>query len=604
MASVFDDELKRRRFGAADSDPAMFTGGALSAFNTLAGGSKQGQEAMALAQALSPKRQEFDPAIAALKYFTGLTREASKPGATLLGAGAAATVDPAEYLMDVKQYNKKLDASTPQTAISLATALKPPKSATGGLTNKPYTLRKDIKGIGTKGDIVTLTNAAAADIIKVDPAALLEYKAPTSGSTSFKAYGVSEANLAGLRTALSLPSLTPDAEGNVLLTDAQASVGQTQGLIVPKVSATSSKVGTPKAYSVSEENLAALNTALGTELKRDALGNVTLTPDQFVKGQNFLGGATPKPAQGSAFERNFAIVNELGTKIAAFALDPTLPAPTPLELNEYSAKYQKLVVGGEYTEIVDGKEVTRSRAGIDLDQTTNLPVPEGLDLNKIIEERSQKFDQNQTTAATFGSRMLLNEGILRNVLAEGYELTVADVAQIRTMSTLGLGNIGVGTQAQQFHVAAQNWVAAQLRNESGAAIAASEYADALEQYFPKVGDSLETRKQKQALREEATKGMINSAQDAFGVVYPNALQYLKYTSDDVEYDILNPQGYANELLTKTELGQTLFFKDSLGTMLTPALRKMLANPNAANLFTNEMIDMIVEELAKPEREGQ
>ena len=112
MASVFDDELKRRTFGAADSDPSMFTGGALSAFNTLAGGSKQGQEAMALAQALSPKRQEFDPAIAALKYFTGLTREASKPGATLLGAGAAATVDPAEYLMDVKQYNKKLDSST------------------------------------------------------------------------------------------------------------------------------------------------------------------------------------------------------------------------------------------------------------------------------------------------------------------------------------------------------------------------------------------------------------------------------------------------------------------------------------------------------------
>ena len=44
MASVFDDELKRRTFGAADSDPSMFTGGALSAFNTLAGGSKQGQD--------------------------------------------------------------------------------------------------------------------------------------------------------------------------------------------------------------------------------------------------------------------------------------------------------------------------------------------------------------------------------------------------------------------------------------------------------------------------------------------------------------------------------------------------------------------------------
>ena len=156
MASVFDDELKRRTFGAADSDPSMFTGGALSAFNTLAGGSKQGQEAMALAQALSPKRQEFDPAIAALKYFTGLTREASKPGATLLGAGAAATVDPAEYLMDVKQYNKKLDASTPQTAISLATALKPPKSATGSSTYKSVVIT--MADGTTKQDYVPVTD--------------------------------------------------------------------------------------------------------------------------------------------------------------------------------------------------------------------------------------------------------------------------------------------------------------------------------------------------------------------------------------------------------------------------------------------------------------
>ena len=182
MVNIFDEELKRREYGASGSNPAMFTGGALDAITTLAGGSKQAKEAMALAKALSPEREKFDPAIAALKYFTALGREASKPGATLLGSAAAAATDPAEYLMDVKQYNRKLDASIPQTAISLASSLKPDKTTTGGLTNKPYTLQKDIKGIGKKDDIVTLTNAAAADIIKVDPAALLEYKAPTSGS--------------------------------------------------------------------------------------------------------------------------------------------------------------------------------------------------------------------------------------------------------------------------------------------------------------------------------------------------------------------------------------------------------------------------------------
>jgi len=255
MANIFDEELKRRTFGAADSDPSMFTGGALDALNTIAGGASQGQQAMELAKALSPKPQEFDLATAALKYFTGLTREASKPGATLFGAAATATADPAEYLMDVKNYNRKLEASLPKTAIQLASSLKPAKGTAGGLTNKPYKLQKDIQGIGKKGDIVTLTNAGAADIIKVDPAALLEYTAPKSGSTSFKAYGVSEENLAGLRTALNLPSLTTDEDGNVLLTDSQASIGQAQGLIIPKITPDSDSSETPQWVTVTETSV-------------------------------------------------------------------------------------------------------------------------------------------------------------------------------------------------------------------------------------------------------------------------------------------------------------------------------------------------------------
>ena len=595
--------VDRPIFGASNSDTSLFTGGALSALETIAGGKNQAQQAMELTRALTPQRQEFDPALAAMKYFVGMTKAASQKGATLLGSAAQAVVEPAAYLEQINDYNRKLTASQGQTAVTLAGALKPAKSAAGGFTNKPYTLQKNVDGVGIKGQVVTLTNVMAAQVIKADPTALLEYKAPTSGSTSFKAYGVSEANLAGLRTALDLPSLTPDADGNVLLTDAQASVGQTQGLIVPKVSTTSSKVGTPKAYSVSAENLAALNTELGTELTRDILGNVTLTPDQFVKGQNFLGGATPTPAQGSAFERNFNIVNDIGSRIAAFTLDPTLPAISREELNEYSAKYQKLVVGGEYEEEVGGQLVTRRRAGIDLEATTNLPIPEGLDLNAIIEERRQQFDQGQNTNATFGSRMLYSEGIIRNVMAEGYVLTVEDLARIATMDRLGLGTIGLDPLAKQYHVAAQNWISAQLRNESGAAISPSEYANALTEYFPVVGDDADTIKQKQALREANVRGMIQSSQGAFEVIYPSGSQYLSYTDAIGEtYDnVLNAQGYANQLLANTELGNTLFFSDGLRLKTTEALRDMLANPNAATLFTSQMIDMINAEIA---REGR
>ncbi len=248
MANIFDEELKRRTFGAADSDPAMFTGGALDALNTIAGGASQGQQAMELARALSPKPQEFDLATAALKYFTGLTREASKPGATLFGAAATATADPAEYLMDVKDYNRKLEASLPQTAIKLASSLKPPKG-TGTTTYKSIIIK--MKDGTEKQDYVPVSDIPKIKALE-NVVSVLEYTAPKSGSTSFKAYGVSEGNLAGLKTALSLPSLTTDADGNVLLTDSQAAIGQAQGLIIPKITPESDSSETPQWVTVTE----------------------------------------------------------------------------------------------------------------------------------------------------------------------------------------------------------------------------------------------------------------------------------------------------------------------------------------------------------------
>jgi len=198
--------------------------------------------------------------------------------------------------------------------------------------------------------------------------------------------------------------------------------------------------------------------------------------------------------------------------------------------------------------------------------------------------------------------MLYNEGILRNVMAEGYVVTLADLAQIRARETLGLGNIGAGSLAQQYHVAAQNWVAAKLREESGAAIGPTEYIGGLVQYFPVVGDNAKAIEQKAALRESVIRGMIQSSAGAFEVVYPNGPQYLSYTSEGVVYeDVLNAQGYANELLAKTRLGQNLFFKDSLTSYLTADLEELLANPNIDTTHTAQMIEYIIAELAKPER---
>jgi len=575
-------------FGASETDLNEAREGALRGIlQQTAGGSANADKAIALAQQLYPDTPKADPYEAAFQFFAEMGRQASQPGATVLGSAVGSMQVPMDYLNAKKKEAEETERARMTTALSLGPSLKPKEKTAAQLNYKSVMITKPD---GTQYEDYIPTSQIA--VLQKEGFKVLAK--PTNSTATFKrtvykpdgskreVYSQAEFNSATGSVTDENPS------GGWSTTQPASTSSQSSAL-------TNYKFASPEALAKFKAKYPDIILTPDQEAGNQPLG----LPNAISNDPDLLGvfSKFSEPKSGTLYERLFASVNEIGTRLS----DPNLaPLVSQQEKNEYAANYQKLIVGGEFTEIVDGKEVTRRRPGIDLSETTNLPVPEGLDLDAIIEERSQKFDQNQNTSATFGSRMLYNEGVLRNVLADGYVLSLSDIAQIRAMQRLGLGNIGIDPQAQQFHVAAQNWVAAQLRNESGAAIAPSEYADALLQYFPKVGDDAETIKQKQALREEATKGMINSAGDAFKVVYPNGQQYLTYTSDGETYDILNPQGYANELLAKTELGQNLFFKDTIRSKTTTDLRNMLANPNAANLYTEQMIDMIAEELASRE----
>ncbi|WED25129.1 hypothetical protein CRP902_gp33 [Roseobacter phage CRP-902] len=556
----------------------------------LAGGSKGGQMAIDFAQQMYPDPPKADPYEAALQFFLAMGQGASQPGATVLGSAVGAMQAPADYLAAKKKEKRETDQARMQTALQLAPSLKP---GAGKVTYRPATKEELAQYGATAGQMSS--SGQFVDLSR------------NTGTGSTSTVSVDPANLETLRTFLSLPNLTPDENNNVVLSNANVVKASNQGLVGPKKSTASTEASALTNYKfTSPEALAKF---------KEKYPDIILTPDQEAGTQplglpnaisndpDLLGvfSKFSEPKSGTLYERLFSSVNDIGTRLADESLAPLV---TQAEKNEYAANYQKLIVGGEFTEIIDGKEVTKRRPGIDLSETTNLPVPEGLDLDAIIEERRQSFDQGQNTNATFGSRMLFNEGILRNMLAEGYVVTLADIAQINARETLGLGNIGADPQAIQFHIAAQNWSAANLRNESGAAIAPSEYAGSLEQYFPKVGDDAKTIKQKQTLRESVTRGMINSSAGAFDVVYPNGVKYLSYTAPDgtLYEDILNAQGYANELLAKTELGQNLFFKEALASKPKADLIRMLQNPNAENLYTPQMIDMIAEELRSRENQ--
>jgi hypothetical protein len=127
-----------------------------------------------------------------------------------------------------------------------------------------------------------------------------------------------------------------------------------------------------------------------------------------------------------------------------------------------------------------------------------------------------KFNEGQGKAAGFTDRMLQSEGILSGVaVPEGYEGPTTPGVQNQGMNVTqsGLskipvvGNYLVSNERQKFEQAKRDFINAQLRRESGAAISPTEFESADKQYFPVPGDKPEVIKQKEANRRAAIEAL-------------------------------------------------------------------------------------------------
>ena len=117
------------------------------------------------------------------------------------------------------------------------------------------------------------------------------------------------------------------------------------------------------------------------------------------------------------------------------------------------------------------------------------------------------LSESQANAYIFAGRMKYNQEQLDRLEAQGFN--PATVSESLLMATLP--EVGKTTEQKLYIAAKANWVAANLRKESGAAIAESEYRNAYEQYFPKVGDSAEVIAYKRNLRQLAERDMRDAA---------------------------------------------------------------------------------------------
>lgn len=149
-------------------------------------------------------------------------------------------------------------------------------------------------------------------------------------------------------------------------------------------------------------------------------------------------------------------------------------------------------------------------------EVLGFPEPVGGFL-KPRKTKKSDFSQTELQNVGFADRMSFAIQNLDRLEASGYTApTLRDVS----MNALGI-NTAVSPEGRLYYNNAMNFINAQLRQESGAAIAASEFENAYKTYFPVFGDDAKTINQKKQLRKAALNAMIGGGGDAWeGVERP------------------------------------------------------------------------------------
>lgn len=173
---------------------------------------------------------------------------------------------------------------------------------------------------------------------------------------------------------------------------------------------------------------------------------------------------------------------------------------------------------------------TMTDFGVMNTRSGQITPPTGPGGQPIAVNQASKASEDERKSLGFYNRMqdatnTINSPVIGSdgkpvVDSTGKPLTIADVASKPELFAEIVGGIipnWLGGQAaqnkvtstirQQYEQAQQNWVRANLRAESGAAIGVDEMAKEIRTYFPQIGDSPETIKQKQEARKVTEESM-------------------------------------------------------------------------------------------------
>ena len=148
----------------------------------------------------------------------------------------------------------------------------------------------------------------------------------------------------------------------------------------------------------------------------------------------------------------------------------------------------------------------------------------------------QKYNDSQLIAANFANRMDESTKLIESLTPKAKEartgwlgrmaqvLDILPLGEFGTMTGEAILHSNISPEQQQYMNAARNWITANLRKESGAAIPPSELTAEYEKYFPVAGDSGAVIEQKAQLRKVAERGMIGQSAGSYQIMYGKKAQ--------------------------------------------------------------------------------
>lgn len=144
--------------------------------------------------------------------------------------------------------------------------------------------------------------------------------------------------------------------------------------------------------------------------------------------------------------------------------------------------------------------------------------------------------EHTAKSANFAGRMIEAERNIRGILNGEDPISGTPRAKFSATDKLnvvpnampeGVRNMMISGEHQQYRQAAEQWIRAFLRKESGAAIGKDEFARDFVVYFPQPGDDPGTVTQKEAARAAVMQGMAGEAGAYFGKANPEGAKHLE-----------------------------------------------------------------------------